>query len=183
MRSRRHRVPDDARDHERRDGEEPKQSASGSCNGETTACARRGRARSRPLSGASVRAIAWVRCASWPAELVRCGAAITVILAFGVLTAPPASAHTLSGPKPTNYRTRVVSVDPPMPGVVVRAVALGSIGVTNHTDTEVVVYGYENEPYLRVGPLGVFENLHSGRDVRQYVTEGWDRAHRRRRRP
>jgi hypothetical protein len=30
--------------------------------------------------------------------------------------------------------------------------------VTNHSDAEVVVLGYHDEPYLRIGPQGVFQN-------------------------
>jgi hypothetical protein len=79
-----------------------------------------------------------------------------------VLTASPASAHTISGPKPTDYQVRVVKVDPPAPGVTVRIVDLGSkVELTNDTKTDVIVKGYDGEPYLRVGPSGVYENLHS----------------------
>jgi hypothetical protein len=78
------------------------------------------------------------------------------------LTAAPVSAHTISGPRPTNYRSRVVATAPAVPGLSARIVDLGSkIEVTNRSSTEVTVLGYEGEPYLRIGPNGVFENLHS----------------------
>ena len=49
-----------------------------------------------------------------------------------------------------------------MPGISARVVDLGSkIELTNRTSTEIIVLGYEGEPYLRIGPDGVFENLHS----------------------
>ncbi|MDQ1460378.1 MAG: hypothetical protein QOI08_1862 [Actinomycetota bacterium] len=78
------------------------------------------------------------------------------------LSAAPASAHTISGPKPTNYRSRVVAIAPSIPGISARVVDLGNkLEVTNRTPTEITVLGYEGEPYLRIGPAGVFENLHS----------------------
>lgn len=87
-------------------------------------------------------------------------AAVAIVLAL--LTATPASAHTISGPKPTDYRSRVLSMTPEVPGISVKVVDLGAkFELTNRTDSEVVVLGYEGEPYLRIGPNGVFENLHS----------------------
>jgi hypothetical protein len=78
------------------------------------------------------------------------------------LTGAPASAHTISGPKPTNYHSRVVEIAPAVPGITARVVDLGSkIELTNRTSTEITVLGYESEPYLRIGPDGVFENQNS----------------------
>jgi hypothetical protein len=87
---------------------------------------------------------------------------VAMAFAVAVVTAAPASAHTLSGPKPTNYRARIVSVTPPAPGVSVRVIDLGAkVELTNRTGRDVIVLGYEGEQYLRVGPRGVFENVHS----------------------
>jgi hypothetical protein len=84
------------------------------------------------------------------------------VIGLLVLAASPASAHTISGPKPTNYRSRVVAIAPAVPGISARVVDLGSkIELTNRTSTEITVLGYESEPYLRIGPGGVLENLHS----------------------
>ena len=78
------------------------------------------------------------------------------------LTASPAAAHTISGPRPSNYRSRVVAIAPATPGISARVVDLGArLELTNRSSTEITVLGYEGEPYLRVGPNGVFENLHS----------------------
>ena len=78
------------------------------------------------------------------------------------LTASPAAAHTISGPRPTNYRSRVVAIAPAAPGISARVVDLGTrLELTNRSSTEITVLGYEGEPYLRIGPSGVFENLHS----------------------
>jgi hypothetical protein len=76
--------------------------------------------------------------------------------------ASAATAHTASGPRPTNYRTTLEAVTPDVPGVTVRIVDLGSsVELTNDTSTDVTVLGYYREPYLRVGPGGVYENLRS----------------------
>jgi hypothetical protein len=46
-----------------------------------------------------------------------------------------------------------------VPGLSIKVVETGSrLELTNH-GPEVVVLGYEQEPYLRVGPQGVFENV------------------------
>ena len=51
---------------------------------------------------------------------------------------------------------------PAVPGITARVVDLGNkFELTNRTSTEITVLGYEGEPYLRIGPNGVFENLHS----------------------
>ncbi len=78
------------------------------------------------------------------------------------LDASAAAAHTASGPRPTNYRTTLESVSPRIAGVSIRIVDLGNkVELTNRTATDVTVLGYDGEPYLRVGPDGVYENLRS----------------------
>jgi hypothetical protein len=91
-----------------------------------------------------------------------------VALAFGlalatvVVSAQPAAAHTLPGVKPSNYETTVDSTTPSVRGLTVRAVDLGNqLELQNDTRTDVLVLGYQGEPYLRVGPRGVFENTRS----------------------
>ncbi|MBV8951310.1 MAG: hypothetical protein JOZ99_10575, partial [Actinobacteria bacterium] len=88
-----------------------------------------------------------------------------------VVNATPAWAHGVSGLQPTNYRTTVRGIVPAVPGVQVRAVDLGGkLQLTNTTATDVVVLGYSQEPYLRVGPEGVFENTWSPAVVLNRVT-------------
>jgi hypothetical protein len=49
-----------------------------------------------------------------------------------------------------------------VPGVSLQAIEHGDrLQLRNTTAHDVVVVGYEDEPYLRVGPRGVFENRHS----------------------
>ena len=92
------------------------------------------------------------------------GLRLTVLLAtaaVAVLTmASPAAAHG-RGSDATNYRSRVVEA-PDLPGVTWRIYGGDEyLGVRNESDQEVAVLGYEDEPYLRVGPEGVFENRNS----------------------
>jgi hypothetical protein len=99
----------------------------------------------------------------------RVGAAVRTVAVVGsfavavvFLDASAAAAHTASGPRPTNYRSTIESVSPRIPGVTVRIVDLGNlVELTNTTGTDVTVLGYYQEPYLRVGPGGVYENLRS----------------------
>src|SRR3954447_4440195 len=79
---------------------------------------------------------------------------------FGMVAgAAPASAHTVGGAGAVNFSTRVLRITPATPGLVVRPVEAGArLELVNTTGRDVVVLGYDNEPYLRVGPGGVFEN-------------------------
>ena len=78
------------------------------------------------------------------------------------MAAPPADAHTVTGVSPTDYRSQLIGVNPRLPGVSVRLLDLGNrVELVNGSATDVVVLGYQGEPYLRVGPSGVFENRRS----------------------
>jgi hypothetical protein len=88
--------------------------------------------------------------------------AAVLVATFVVLGSAPADAHGLSGTQPTNFASRVRSITPDVPGLEVSVRDLGAkIEVRNDSRSEVVVLGYEGEPYLRVGPSGVYENLRS----------------------
>jgi hypothetical protein len=81
-------------------------------------------------------------------------AALLVVAAW----AAPALAHTVSGEGATNFRTDLLRVEAPA-GVRVDVVENGSrLELVNDTGAEVLVPGYSGEPYLRVGPDGVFVN-------------------------
>ncbi|MGH9032785.1 MAG: hypothetical protein ACRDZV_11725, partial [Acidimicrobiia bacterium] len=101
-------------------------------------------------------------------------ASVVVAAAATGLAAAPAAAHGTSGPDATNYETRVHEISPPTPGLSVRAIDLGErLELRNTTGTDVVVLGYHDEPYLRVGPDGVFENR---RSPAAYLNESADDA-------
>ncbi len=91
-----------------------------------------------------------------------------------VALAAPASAHTIGGVGPMSFKTTISSVDPQIPGISVRERGNGAmLDIANTTDTEVVVLGYDQEPYLRIGPAGVFENVRSSAT---YLNKKWDRS-------
>jgi hypothetical protein len=94
---------------------------------------------------------------------------VATVLALGVvgaaillITAAPASAHGVGGVQPRNYRTTLLRVEPAITGVHLAVVDLGdNLRLSNDTRRDVIVLGYDDEPYLRVGPRGVFENTRS----------------------
>src|SRR5262245_36113146 len=96
-------------------------------------------------------------------RLLAAGAGVVAACcALMVLAAPPAAAHGIGGTQPTNYASKVTRVAPDLPGVQVETIDLGNrLQLTTDSRREVVVLGYDDEPYLRVGPRGVFENTRS----------------------
>ena len=90
----------------------------------------------------------------WPTVLLLLVTALLVALAAVVVVAPPAGAsHPLGGTEPSNYQTRVLGVRPAVEGVSVEVVDGGTrLRLHNGSGREVVVLGYQAEPWLRVGP-------------------------------
>jgi hypothetical protein len=92
-------------------------------------------------------------------------AAVTVggiATAAVVVSAQPAAAHSVGGIEASNFETRVDTIAPRVDGLTITAVDLGNeLELRNETGADVVVTGYQGEPYLRVGPDGVFENRRS----------------------
>jgi hypothetical protein len=87
---------------------------------------------------------------------------LAVALAVVVLAAAPAGAHALGGVQPSNYRTRILAVRPAVGGLDLRVVDAGRrLQLTNTGPGDVTVLGYQWEPWLRVGPAGVYENTRS----------------------
>lgn len=76
-----------------------------------------------------------------------------LVVALLLATAAPAGAHGLGGLTPTNYETQLQRVSPHVPGLTIEVVDLGTqVQLTNRTAHDIVVLGYDGEPYLRVGP-------------------------------
>ena len=94
--------------------------------------------------------------------LRRAGLVAVLAGALVAVTAGPAAAHAIgAGTQATNYLTTVRGIEQGAPGVTVRTVAGDQLQLTNRSGQEVLVLGYRLEPYLRVGPAGVFENRRS----------------------
>jgi hypothetical protein len=94
--------------------------------------------------------------------MIRVLAVLAVAAVAPAVGATPAHAHGLGGTEPTNVETRIVAVEPAVEGVEIEAVDLGrSVELRVTAARDVTVLGYEGEPYLRVGPDGVFENARS----------------------
>jgi hypothetical protein len=95
--------------------------------------------------------------------LVRIGLVLLLAAVVELLAAGPAAAHAVGGgPSASNYRTNVLSISPAVPGLEIRAVDVGSqLQLVNRTGQEVIVLGYQLEPYLRIGRGGVEENERS----------------------
>jgi len=78
------------------------------------------------------------------------------------LGATPAAAHAVGGAQASNYQTRILTVEPAVPGLRIEVIDAGArLQVRNTTSQVVTVLGYAGEPYLRIGPDGVFENRRS----------------------
>ncbi|WP_309227324.1 hypothetical protein, partial [Micromonospora thermarum] len=94
--------------------------------------------------------------------VTRAGLVLAGTVAATLALAAPAAAHGADAPDGTDYRTEVSAVTPARAGLSVRAVEAGArLELTNTGDRPVEVIGYSGEPYLRVGPDGVYENRRS----------------------
>jgi hypothetical protein len=88
---------------------------------------------------------------------------LAVLLLVGgaiVLLAPPAMAHG-RGSDASNYESTITD-DPGLDGLEWRIINSDEyLQLTNTSDAEVLIPGYSSEPYLRIGPDGVFRNRNS----------------------
>jgi hypothetical protein len=106
---------------------------------------------------------AWCEGAPTTGRLLRrLGVVAGLALVLVGAAAGPAAAHAVgTGTEASNYLTTVQGIDQGTPGISVRAVTGGLLELTNRSGQEVLVLGYRLEPYLRIGPDGVFENRRS----------------------
>ena len=88
----------------------------------------------------------------------RVGLLLALSLTLLLTREHPARAHGAKGVEATNYVTTIDGVSPRLPGVRVRLVDAGNGLELRNSGPEVVVLGYRDEPFLRVGPDGAFEN-------------------------
>lgn len=88
-----------------------------------------------------------------------------VTLTLLTATAAPALAHG-GGTDATNYTSRITDA-PPIEGVQWRVYGGDELlWVENRSGAELTVYGPQDEPYLRIGPDGVWENRNSAATAR-----------------
>jgi hypothetical protein len=107
------------------------------------------------------------RRAGWP---VRVALLAMALLWLVVGAAAPATAHSVGGAQASNYQTRIRAIEPSVDGLQVEVVDAGArLRLHNATGHEVVVLGDAGEPYLRLGPAGVFENRRSPATYRNRV--------------
>ncbi|MET0275435.1 MAG: hypothetical protein ABW211_01160 [Acidimicrobiia bacterium] len=97
------------------------------------------------------------------ARVARRFASVALLVGIALVAfAAPASAHGIGGTAPTNYDSTVTRITPATRGVSAETIDLGNrLRVANHSNRDLVVLGYDDEPYLRIGPRGVFENRRS----------------------
>ncbi len=81
-------------------------------------------------------------------------------MSFGAV--PEAGAHSAEGSPSSNYHTTIDSISPSPKGFAVRVVERGSrLEVRWLSGPPLIVEGYNDDPYLRIGPDGVSENRQS----------------------
>ncbi|MCZ7439405.1 hypothetical protein O7598_23580 [Micromonospora sp. WMMC241] len=97
-----------------------------------------------------------------PAALRRAALVVAAATTALLALAAPAAAHGADAPDGTDYRGAVTGLGPQRSGLTARMVEAGArLELTNRTGVDVTVLGYSGEPYLRIGPDGVFENSRS----------------------
>ncbi|WP_203670856.1 Dyp-type peroxidase [Catellatospora methionotrophica] len=85
--------------------------------------------------------------------------AVVAGVAAAVAPSGAAWAHEVGGVGATNFTTTLSALTPAVPGVRLAVVENGSrLELRNTTAQEVVVRGYSDEPYARIGPDGVWLN-------------------------
>lgn len=95
------------------------------------------------------------------AVMRRFGLLIGAALAACALPAGPAMAHAIQGVTLTNYHSRLVGVIPADAGISAKILEGGARIRISSPRAEALVLGYEDEPFMRIGPGGVFENRNS----------------------
>jgi hypothetical protein len=97
--------------------------------------------------------------------VTRSAARLLVVLAGALALlalAGPAQAHVGGEEAGSDFDARILAVTPEVPGLTVRVLSFGDqLELINETSTDVVVPGYSGEPYLRIGPDGVWRNANS----------------------
>jgi hypothetical protein len=86
--------------------------------------------------------------------------ALCLTLALGAILAPAVAAHGDGGAR--GYRSKVTVVTPAVAGMSVRVLDFDDrLQLSNRTGESIEILGYNDEPYLRFTPDGVFRNARS----------------------
>lgn len=95
-----------------------------------------------------------------PRTAVRLAATCAMLLALMLASAPPALADAAG---PTDYRTDIVEISPAEPRIELEIIGGDAfVAMTVNEPIEVIVVGYQGEPYIRFAPDGtVSENQRS----------------------
>jgi hypothetical protein len=87
---------------------------------------------------------------------------VAVALLASLVFVPAAAAHPRAKGYARGFQSKILSVRPEVVGLDIRVVdADDRLRVSNKSGAELVVFGYDNEPYLRIGPSGVYRNERS----------------------
>jgi hypothetical protein len=87
---------------------------------------------------------------------------LAVALLAAVALVPAAAAHPRAEGYARGFQSKVLTVRPAVAGLAVTVVdGDDRLRIQNESDTELVVLGYDREPYLRIGKRGVFRNERS----------------------
>lgn len=97
--------------------------------------------------------------------MIRSAARLLVVLTgllASIALAGPAAAHVGGEAAGSDFDARVLAMSPDVPGLTVQVLQFGDeLQLVNETDSEVLVPGYDGDPYLRIGPDGVWRNANS----------------------
>jgi hypothetical protein len=87
---------------------------------------------------------------------------LAVVLLAALLLPATAAAHPRAQGYARGFQSKILSVSPEVAGLTVEVVdGDDRLRIENESGTELVVLGYDGEPYLRIGPGGVHRNERS----------------------
>jgi hypothetical protein len=87
---------------------------------------------------------------------------VAVALLAALVLVPASAAHPRAKGYAKGFQSKILSVSPEVVGLDVAVVdADDRLRVSNKSGTDLVVLGYDGEPYLRIGPGGVYRNERS----------------------
>jgi hypothetical protein len=88
--------------------------------------------------------------------------ALAAALLAAVVVVPAAAAHPRAKGYARGFHSKVLSVRPELAGLAVSVVdGDDRLRIANDSGTDLLVLGYDGEPYLRIGPAGVHRNERS----------------------